>query len=159
MGPVAAWSAECSAFCSVRETSISDNESRIAAQDETAAALAVATTDSTSSRSMRRRPNPAIRRTERAKLLIEQQAISNVVSVGSSRRGISIRRKWRNAFRCQPFGCGSHIRRAIEGKFGMQMICAIARPPAMARPLRTRLDTGAATHGPPFVFSFDQDPS
>ncbi|KAB0661628.1 hypothetical protein DIE08_25715 [Burkholderia sp. Bp9004] len=43
---------------------------------------------------MKRCPIAAIRRTEGAKLLIEQQRISNAVSVGSSRCGISMRCDW-----------------------------------------------------------------
>ncbi|WP_156443137.1 hypothetical protein [Burkholderia sp. RF4-BP95] len=101
-------------FCAARETSISDNESRIAAQDATARKRAVATADSTSSRSMQWRPVAAIRRMAGAKLLIEQQRISNADSVGSSHCGISMRCGWRNAFHGWLFGRESFDRWAIE---------------------------------------------
>ncbi|MDP9586758.1 UNVERIFIED_ORG: hypothetical protein J2791_006088 [Burkholderia contaminans] len=89
-GPVAAWSAECSVFCVAREASISDNESGIAAQDAATRERAAATADSTSSYSLRRCLTAAIGRARRAKLLIEQQRISNAVSAGSSCCGISM---------------------------------------------------------------------
>ncbi|WP_175670387.1 hypothetical protein [Burkholderia ambifaria] len=89
-GPVAAWSAECFVFCVAREASISDNESAIAAQDAATRERAAATADSTSSCSMRRCLTAALGRAPRTKLLIEQQRISNAVSAGSSRCGISM---------------------------------------------------------------------
>ncbi|MFP3505162.1 hypothetical protein [Burkholderia sp. SIMBA_062] len=77
-------------FCIAREASISDNESGIAAQDAATRERAAATADPTSSCSMRRCLTVAIGRAPRAKLLIEQQRISNAVSAGSSRCGISM---------------------------------------------------------------------
>ncbi|WP_124523106.1 MULTISPECIES: hypothetical protein [unclassified Burkholderia] len=77
-------------FCAARETSISDNESGIAAQDATARERAAVTADSTALRSARRAQGVAIGRLERAALLIEQQRISTAVSAGSSPCGISM---------------------------------------------------------------------
>jgi hypothetical protein len=77
-------------FCAAREASISDNESGIAAQDATTRERAAATADSTSSCSMRRCVTVAIGPVPHAKLLIEQQRVSNAVSAGSSRCGISM---------------------------------------------------------------------